>query len=133
LVTDENMNTTNYPVGDFLTRVKNAILANKKTVVLKNTKLISSVAEAMQRLGYFSNVKVEKDKIEVAMSRKSKDFVITDIKLISKPGLRVYKSVEDLEKHKKPSTLLISTPKGILSLKEAIGKRVGGEVLAEIY
>jgi small subunit ribosomal protein S8 len=127
------MNTTNYPVGDFLTRVKNAILANKKTVVLKNTKLISSVAEAMQRLGYFSNVKVEKDKIEVAMSRKSKDFVITDIKLISKPGLRVYKSVEDLEKHKKPSTLLISTPKGILSLKEAIGKRVGGEVLAEIY
>jgi small subunit ribosomal protein S8 len=127
------MNTTNYPVGDFLTRVKNAVMANKKIVVLRKTNLIKSVADAMLRLGYFSNLKTEKNKIEVTMSRKNKDFVITSIKLVSRPGLRVYKSVEELEKHKRPSILLISTPKGVLSSKEAIGKRAGGEVLAEIY
>ncbi len=55
-----------------------------------------------------------------------------DIKLISKPGLRIYKSVDELEKIKRPTIFLVSTPKGILSSKKAIKQRIGGEILAEI-
>ncbi len=58
--------------------------------------------------------------------------VPTNIKLVSKPGLRIYKSADELEKIKKPTFLVITTSKGVFSKDEALKKRVGGEVIAEI-
>jgi len=55
------------------------------------------------------------------------------LRLVSRPSLRVYVGVEDLEKRRKPETLLISTPKGIVSAKDAIKGRVGGEAIFEIW
>ena len=55
-----------------------------------------------------------------------------DIKLVSKPGLRVYKSVEELESIRSPAIYIVTTNKGIMTAKDAVKKRVGGEVIAEI-
>lgn len=122
----------NYPIGDFLIRVKNAALAGRKDVLARDTKLVYSVAQALKRAGYLEKV-VKKDGIVlVSLSFKKKRPLLLDIHLVSKPGLRVYKSVEEVEGKKGPSTLLLSTPNGILTSKEAVQKRAAGEVLAEV-
>lgn len=123
---------TNFPVGDFLIRIKNAALARNHEVVVQNTKLIFAVANALKKEGFLHQVKLEKDNLIVRLSYKQKEPVLMDLKLVSKPGLRIYMGVDDLAKLKGPSTHLLSTPIGIVTTKEALKKRVGGEVIAEI-
>ncbi len=124
---------TNYPVGDFLIRVKNAAMAKNKEVSFWGIKRVISVAEAMKKLGYFDGVKTEKQKLTVSLSFKSKKPLLMDIKLISKPGLRVYMSTSEIEKKKGPSVYLVSTPKGVISSRQAVKERMGGEVIAEVW
>lgn len=122
----------NYPVGDFLVRIKNASLARRKVVEFPSFKFVVCVAKALQKLGYLREVKVDKDVLKVTLSYKKKEPLITNVKVVSKPGLRIYMKSEDLEKIKKPSVFIVSTPKGVMSSKEAIDKNLGGEVVAEV-
>lgn len=124
---------TNYPVGDFLIRVKNAVLSHKKDILLKRTKLIESCAKALVKEGYLEAVKKDGDNISVSLAYRRKEPVVMGLKLVSKPGLRVYVGVDELAKRRKPSILIISTPKGVISAKDAIKARVGGEVIAEVW
>lgn len=124
--------TINYPIGDFLIRIKNASLAGRKTVDFPATKFTVSVAKSLVKEGYLDDVQVDKGVLKTSLSYRKKEPVITGIKLVSKPGLRIYIKVEDLEKWKSPSILILSTPKGVMSSREAIKKRFGGEVIAEI-
>lgn len=126
------MYKSNYPVGDFLIRIKNAVLAGRKEVVVQETKLIYEVAKVLNKLGYLSKVTKNKGMLKVVIVYQKRESLITDIKLVSKPGLRIYMKVKELESHKKPTTMIVSTPKGVMSSKEAIKKRFGGEVIAEI-
>lgn len=123
---------TNYPIGDFLIRIKNAGLARKRDVVMQKTKLIKSVADALKREGYLYEVTENDSELTVRLAYRRKEPVLLDLKLISKPGLRIYMGVDELEKIKSPSIFILSTPQGIMSSKDAIKKRVGGEVLVEI-
>src|SRR3972149_7822886 len=123
----------NYPAGDFLIRVKNAALARRKEVVVQRTKLVEAIAKALSKQGYLDEVKKQEDKIIVSLKYRRKEPVLLGMKLISRPGLRVYTGVDDLEKRRKPSTLLISSPKGIISGKEAIKARLGGEAIVEVW
>ena len=125
-------NMQNYPVGDFLIRIKNASLANKKEVEVFSSKFVKEVAKTLKEEGFLNTVEEKKGKIKVTLAFSHKKPVVMDITLVSRPGLRVYKSVDDLEKVKRPTIFLISTPKGVLSSKKAIKKRIGGEILAEI-
>lgn len=129
----KNMVTTNYSVGDFLIRVKNVAMAKNKEVTIKPNKEILAVAEALKKMGFVDEIKKEKDSITVALTFKDKKPRLMDLKLISKPGLRIYMGVDELEKKKSPSVFLVSTPKGMMSSLKAIKDRVGGEVLAEIW
>lgn len=115
-------------VIDFLIRIKNAALARKKEVKLPAGKKVRAVAEVLKRLGYLEEIGEEK----VVLSYKNKKPVLLDLKLVSKPGLRIYLGVSEMEKVKGPFLYLLSTPKGILSSKEAIKQRVGGEVIAKL-
>ena len=124
---------SNYPVGDFLIRVKNASLAHKKEITVRRTKLVEAVAEALVKEGYLNQVKKEGEMLLMTLSYRKKEPEIFGLKLVSKPGLRVYLGIEDLEKRRKPSILLISTPKGIISGREALKARVGGEVIVEVW
>ncbi len=123
----------NYPVGDFLIRIKNCALARKGEFEVMSTKLIREVAKVLKKEGFLQEISENKDKLVVRLAYRKKEPVILDIKLVSKPGLRVYHSLKELEKKRKPSVYVLSTPKGIMTDREAIKKKVGGEVIAEIF
>jgi len=124
---------TNYSVGDFLIRIKNVAMAKNKEVTVTSNNQIVAVAEALKKMGFLDEVKKEKGILTARLTFKDKRPRLMDIKLISKPGLRVYMGVDELEKKKSPSVLLVSTPKGVVSSLKAIKDRVGGEVIAEIW
>ena len=98
---------TNYSVGDFLIRVKNAALAENKEVVVPMTKISLSAAKVLKKLGYLSEVGSSDSKKEIVCSLafKRKKPVLMGLKLISKPGLRIYMGVSEIENRKKPVLL----------------------------
>ncbi len=122
----------NYPVGDFLIRVKNIAMAGKKELEFPATKLVVNVANVLKKTGYFDSVSATKGMLNVSLTFKHKKPLILDVKLISKPGLRVYKSLDEIKVKKGATTLIMSTPKGVISNKEAIKLGTGGEIIAEI-
>jgi len=124
---------TNYSVGDFLIRVKNVAMAKNKTVSVQSNKRLVNVAEALKKMGFVDSIKNEKGVLTVALTFKNKRPRLMNLKLVSKPGLRIYMSVDELEKKKGPSIFLVSTPNGVTSSLKAIKDRVGGEVIAEIW
>lgn len=128
----EFKNKTNFLVGDFLIRIKNAALANLREINMPLTKNVKNVAEAMKKSGFLDEIKTHDKVLTVKLAIKSKKPVLRDLKIVSKPGLRVYSEVSELEKRRKPSIYIISTSKGVLSSKEAIKARVGGEIIAEV-
>lgn len=124
---------TNYSVGDFLIRIKNAAMAGNKVVTVKsNTKLVA-IAEAFKKMGFVDKIENNKGILTISLTFKNKMPRLTNLKLVSKPGLRIYMGVEELEEKKGPSIYLVSTPKGVVSSLKAIKDRVGGEVIAEIW
>ena len=124
---------TNYPVGDFLIRVKNAVLARNREVVVANTKLIKEVAKVLKREGFLDAISEKGGELSARLSFRRKEPLILGIKLVSKPGLRIYMGIDELEKKKGPSMFIISSPKGVISSSEAKKKRLGGEVIAEVW
>jgi len=122
----------NFPVGDFLVSLKNASLGGVKKVEVPVSKLISAVAKTLKDEGYIEEISEREGLISCRVVYKRKEPVLSEVKLISKPGLRVYIKVDELEKRRAPSILIISTPLGVMSSRNALKKRLGGEVIAEI-
>ena len=127
-----NSGNINYPVGDFLIRLKNACLAQRKTVSVKQSNLINEVANTLQKEGYLDEVKKKDNYLEVRLRYAKKEPVLTNVILVSKPGLRIYKTREDIENLRGPQILIISSSHGVMSSRDALKKGVGGEVIAEI-
>lgn len=123
---------SNYPVGDFLIQLKNASRAGNKEIKVATSNKILAIAEALKKLGFLDSVKKEKEEIIVALTFKNKKPLLMDVKLVSKPGLRIYMGVDEIEKKKGPSIFLITSPNGIISSLQAVKIRQGGEVIAEI-
>lgn len=123
----------NYSLGDFLIKIKNASMAKNKVVTVPANKGNLAVAEALKKFGYFDELKKEKDSLTVSLAFRNKKPLLINLKLVSKPGLRIYLGVDEIAEKKGPSMLLISSPKGIISSKEAIKLRMGGEIIAEIW
>lgn len=123
----------NYPVGDFLIRMKNAVIAGNKEITVPATKLIKSVAHVLKNMGYITELNSQDGTLTVSLAIRRKEPVLMNVKLVSKPGLRVYMRVDELESIKGPFTIILSTPLGIMTAKDAIKKRTGGEVIAKIF
>lgn len=125
-------------VSDALTRIKNGYLSYKREVVLPYSKLVKSIAEVLKKEGYIAEVNEGMEgnfkKLSVTLKYDNRKSVLTDIKRISKPGLRIYKGKLNL-----PYVLnglgiaVISTPKGVMTDKEARKEGVGGEILAYVW
>lgn len=125
---------TNYPAGDFLIRLKNIAMSNKSDVTVSSTKFIHALAEALKDEGFLQEVKLEEGILKVKLAVSHKSPVLTDLKLISKPGLRVYATHDKIAERKlRSSILLLSTPKGIMSNYKAVKNNLGGEVIAEVW
>lgn len=123
---------TNYQIGDFLIRLKNAGMANLKEVTVSKTNLVLAVAKTLQRSGFLDTVTDKDGKITATLAIFRKKPVLSNVTIISRPGLRIYMNVDEIESIKTPDTYIISTPKGVMSGKEAKKERVGGEVIAKV-
>ena len=127
------------PIADFLTRIRNANQAKHEVLEVPAKKKKKGIAEILKREGFVKNVEViEDDKqgiIRVFLKYgQNGERVITNLKRISKPGLRVYAKREDVPKVLNGLGIaIISTSEGLLTDKEARQKNVGGEVIAYVW
>jgi len=122
-----------------VTRIKNAYAMHKKTVSMPYTKVLEAVANVMLDEKYLSAVVVEGEKVTdkklvLTLSYKADSAAISSIKRISKPGVRIYRQVDNF----KPvlsglGIAILSTSKGVMSDRQAKINKVGGEVLAELW
>ena len=132
------MNITD-PIADMLTRIRNANTSKHKTVDIPASKMKTGIAEILLREGYIKAFEEIKDEnqgiIRVTIKYDEKgNRVIDGLKRISKPGLRVYASCEELPKVLNGLGIaIISTSKGLKTDKEARQLGVGGEVLAYVW
>ncbi|HUM83682.1 MAG TPA: 30S ribosomal protein S8 [Lachnospiraceae bacterium] len=134
------MNTTNDPIADMLTRIRNANTAKHDTVDIPSSKMKNAIADILFNEGYISKYEIVGEGVEKAIRITLKygsdknEKIITGLKRISRPGLRVYANSEEL-----PRVLgglgvaIISTNKGVITDKEARKQKVGGEVLAFVW
>lgn len=132
------MNTTD-PIADMLTRIRNAGQAKFKTVDIPASNIKKDIAEILFNEGYIKSYEeIQNDnqgviRISLKYSEKGKK-VISGLKRISKPGLRIYASKDELPKVLNGLGIaLISTSKGVMTDKKARELGVGGEVLAYIW
>ena len=132
------MNTTD-PIADMLTRIRNGNKSKAKIVDIPKSKVKSAIAEILYNEGYITSYEeLENDTqgvIRVTLKYDEKgNKVIAGLKRISKPGLRIYASKEELPKVLNGLGIaIISTPKGIMTDKDARKNNVGGEVLAYVW
>ncbi len=127
------------PLGDMLTRIRNAQMRGKGKVSTPASKIRKNVLDVLQSEGYirgYAQVEYDGGKAEIEIELKYYDGspVIKEIKRISKPGRRVYSSVGDLPRvHNGLGVSILSTSKGVMSDSEARNQNVGGEVLCRVF
>ena len=127
-------------IADMLTRIRNANSAKHETVDIPASNMKKAIAQILVDEGYIKNYQIiEDDKqgiIRVALKYQgsSKTPVIQGLRRVSKPGLRIYSSSEEMPKVMKGiGTAIVSTSKGVMTDKKARRENVGGEVLAFIW
>lgn len=131
--------TISDPIADMLTRIRNANIVRHETLEIPASNIKKEIAEILKSEGFIKNVEyIEDDKqgvIRVFLKYGSKnERVITGLKRISKPGLRVYAQREELPKVLNGlGVALISTSEGVLTDREARKRNIGGEVLAYVW
>ena len=127
------------PIADLLTRIRNANTMRYKNVEVPASKMKLEIAKILKEEGFIEDFKSEKGDKEnmLVLTLKygpNKERVITGLKRISKPGLRVYAKVDEIPKVLNGLGIaIISTPKGVMTDKKARQNCVGGEVLAYIW
>lgn len=126
------------PIADMLTRIRNANAVMHEKVDVPHSNLKDRLAEILKEEGYIANYKVvtdgNKKNIRVYLKYDGKERVIKGIKRISKPGRRVYSSVEDMPRVLSGLGIaIVSTSKGIVTDRVARRENVGGEILTFVW
>ena len=127
------------PIADMLTRIRNALVARHESVEVPLSKIKKSIADILTEEGFINGYEVVEGEVQSVMKVNLKygpnnEKVISGIKRISKPGLRVYANSENL-----PVVLnglgiaIVSTSKGVMTDKKARAAHIGGEVLAYVW
>ena len=132
--------TMSDPIADMLTRIRNANTAKHDTVDIPASKMKIAIADILEKEGYITKYEMVEDgnfktiRVTLKYGADKNEKIITGLKRISKPGLRVYAGKDEL-----PRVLgglgiaIISTNKGVMTDKEARKENVGGEVLAFVW
>jgi small subunit ribosomal protein S8 len=131
---------TNDTIADMLTRIRNATLARHETVAVPVTRMTSSIARVLKQEGYIGEIEEvgagvdRKLVLSLKYQGRQKQPILTTMRRVSRPGLRVYSNHKDL-----PRVLggigiaIISTSRGIMTDREARRQKVGGEILCYIW
>lgn len=132
--------TMSDPIADMLTRIRNANIARHDTVDIPASKMKNSIAEILYTEGYIAKYEIVKDgnfdtiRVTLKYSADKSERIITGLKRISKPGLRVYAGKNEIPKVLGGlGTAILSTNQGVITDKEARKLQVGGEVLAFVW
>lgn len=131
--------SVNDPIGDMLTRIRNACMARHTTVNIPSSKMKLAIAEILKREGFIKDFSVVEgkpfDTIAISLKYMSdRRPAITGLRRVSKPGLRIYTKREDIPRVRGGLGLsILSTPKGVLAGHDAWREHVGGEVLCYIW
>ena len=127
------------PLGDMLTRIRNAQRAKQTRVIAPASSLRADVLDVLKREGYIRAWKIEDVRpgirqLEVELKYSEGEPAIKEISRVSKPGRRVYSKIKDLPKHYNGLGIsILSTPRGVMSENEARAANVGGEVLCRVF
>ena len=126
-------------IADMLTRLRNAAAAKHKTVDVKNSRICEGIAKVLKEEGYISDYSVLDDGTKQGLIRMTIKYtptggqVIREIKRVSKPGCRVYRSVTEFPRVMQGMGIsVLSTSKGVLSDRQAKAQNIGGELLATV-
>lgn len=127
------------PIADFLTRIRNAVMVGKKTVSAPYSKIKIAISKVLKEKGYLNSFKVTEKEgkkfiyLSIRYDEEGRPF-LEEIKRISKPGKRVYVGYRDLKPLKKGYGFrIISTSRGIMTDEEARKRKLGGEVICEVF
>ena len=127
------------PIADLLTRIRNANSAKHETVEIPASNMKKAIVEILNEEGYIKNYQIIDDGkqgiIRVTLKYgQNNEKVITGLKRVSKPGLRIYAGAEELPKVLKGLGIaIVSTSKGVMTDKKARKENIGGEVLAFVW
>jgi small subunit ribosomal protein S8 len=128
------------PVADLLIRIKNAYMAKRRTLSLPHSKLKENVAKLMASHNFIKKFTVSTDSakdrkvLTIELLYQAKTPALENLKRISRPGRRIYTTVDTLPWGKTQNTLfIISTSQGLLSQRQAKAKNLGGELMAEVW
>ena len=125
-------------IADMLTRIRNANNAKHETVDIPASNMKKAIADILVKEGYIKGYNIVEDGkqgiIRVALKYNGKDKVIKGLRRVSKPGLRIYASCEDMPRVMNGlGVAIVSTSKGVMTDKEARKNNIGGEVLAFVW
>jgi len=128
----------NDPLGDLLSRIRNAQMRNKSKVMSPNSRLRESVLDVLKNEGYIRGYTVVeregRSEIEIELKYFDGEPVIREIERVSKPGRRVYTSVKNMPRiNNGLGVTIVSTPKGVMADHDARDANVGGEILCTVF
>ncbi len=135
--------TTSDPIADMLARIRNALMVRHATVSMPSSKIKVAIAKILKEEGYIADYRVTSDEksfqtlvmdLKYVGDTKHQRAVITEIKRVSKPGRRIYTSVQDIPWIRSGMGIaVLSTPKGVITGQQARRLNVGGEVLCYVW
>lgn len=125
------------PIADMLTRIRNAQMAEKASVAMPSSKVKVAIAMVLKDEGYIDEFRVRdeagKATLEMSLKYYAGRPVIERIERVSKPGLRIYKGVNDIPRVMNGLGIaIVSTPKGVMTDRKARASKMGGEVLCVV-
>lgn len=126
------------PIADMLTRIRNAYMAGKKSVKMPHSRLKANIAEILKKSNYIDSIKVSTEgnhkNLNLSLKYINSKPAINHIERISKPGRRVYSKVNHLSRPLSGYGLaIISTSAGVMSVKNAREKNLGGELICKVW
>ena len=127
------------PIGDMITRIRNAQLRALNNVAIPNSKFRAKILDVLKQEGYIANYKIssdneKKESLLVDLKYSNGLPVIKEIKRVSKPGRRIYAKADSIRKIQNGLGLaIVSTSKGIMSDTDARTKKIGGEIICRVF
>jgi small subunit ribosomal protein S8 len=138
------LNMVNDTIGDMLTRIRNACMAKKATVAVPLTRMTQQISQILEKEGFIQSFQISDDSKYLTLrlkysskqvsNLKRKESSITNLKRISKPGLRIYTNSKEIPRVLGGAGIVIlSTPNGVMTDREARSLGIGGELLCSIW
>lgn len=126
------------PIGDFLSRIRNAIVRQKATVTAPASKMLVSIANILMQEGFVDGVEIiemePQNMLEVTLKYRDGQPAIRNLRRLSTPGVRRYIGYRDIKKVLKGQGIsILSTPQGVMTAEQARAKQIGGESICEIW